>query len=99
MLWHFPAMSHKTHHEHDHPSVLTNQHFTIADLFVEAYFPAIVAMAVLVKGLCVHKQSLSLSLSLSLSHATLLLLVVAEAMRDRRLVLAVESQCRRWRSP
>jgi hypothetical protein len=29
-------VGHKIHHEHFHPSVLTNQHFTVADLFVEA---------------------------------------------------------------
>ena len=28
---HFSAMIHKTHHEPDHPSALTNQHFTIAN--------------------------------------------------------------------
>ena len=51
MIWHSRAVSHKTHHEHNHPSVLTNQHFTIADLFVEAYIPAIIALSVLAKGL------------------------------------------------
>jgi sterol desaturase/sphingolipid hydroxylase (fatty acid hydroxylase superfamily) len=51
VIWHSRAVSHKTHHEHNHPSVLTNQHFTIADLFVEAYIPAIIALSVLAKGL------------------------------------------------
>ena len=51
-LIHRPAVwssviSHRYHHEHKHPSILTNQHFSVADLFVEAYLPAIVGMLVL----------------------------------------------------
>ena len=35
-LYHSSVVAHKTHHGHHHPSVVTNQHFSIADLFVEA---------------------------------------------------------------
>lgn len=43
-------LRHKTHHEHNHPSVLTNQHFTVPDLFVEAYLPVIIGMVTLRYG-------------------------------------------------
>jgi sterol desaturase/sphingolipid hydroxylase (fatty acid hydroxylase superfamily) len=39
---------HKRHHEHHHPHVLTNQHFTIVDLFIEAYLPLVFGLATLV---------------------------------------------------
>lgn len=61
-LWHSPAVGHKFHHEHDHPSVLTNQHFTIADLFVEAYGPSIVALMILAKLFKVPVSRLEVSL-------------------------------------
>lgn len=37
---------HKRHHEHNHPHVLTNQHFSLLDLFIEAYIPIIVATGI-----------------------------------------------------
>lgn len=50
-LYHSSLIAHKTHHGHNHPSVITNQHFSIADLFVEAYLPAILGLMFLVRGL------------------------------------------------
>jgi len=51
VIFYSEIVSHKTHHEHNHPSVLTNQHFSIMDLFVEAYLPAIAGLTVLQRGL------------------------------------------------
>jgi sterol desaturase/sphingolipid hydroxylase (fatty acid hydroxylase superfamily) len=38
---------HKRHHEHNNPHVLTNQHFTQLDVFLEAYIPMIIALVFL----------------------------------------------------
>lgn len=38
---------HKRHHEHNNPHVLTNQHFSLLDLFIEAYIPVIVSTGIL----------------------------------------------------
>jgi sterol desaturase/sphingolipid hydroxylase (fatty acid hydroxylase superfamily) len=51
VLFHSETVGHHRHHEHIHPSVVTNQHFTIADLFVEAYLPAMVGIVGMQRGL------------------------------------------------
>jgi sterol desaturase/sphingolipid hydroxylase (fatty acid hydroxylase superfamily) len=53
-IYHSSLVAHKTHHGHNHPSVVTNQHFSIADLFVEAYLPAIAGLMVLTRGLNIY---------------------------------------------
>jgi len=47
ILFHNPPLYHKRHHQHRHPSVATNQHFTVPDVFVEAYLPVLTGSLVL----------------------------------------------------
>jgi hypothetical protein len=41
------ALIHKRHHEHNHPSVWTNQHFSVPDLFIEAILPMMAGIGAL----------------------------------------------------